>query len=223
MTKLPGDHDKVTTTAAEEAAIHAERARRFAMVLEGYEAEGPDCTVPGAARVERADDGAVLSHPRYALVEQRGDSGYYFANLAETPAAVAELAAEGIHDAYGSAAPVCYFDLDTLAGEAPRPGECDKVRLTDEGKLYGAAGAPTDVDFWVVGSETDTFDGVAFEKLYLSTKENADYLGGEYDHLVDEAYVTVIESDVPDERMPLRYAVAGIRTVVVFNTIPTEG
>jgi hypothetical protein len=75
--------------------------------------------------------------------------------------------------------------------------------------------------FYVVGTETDTFDGRAFEWLYLSTDQGADYLSGTYDAKVDEAYVEVVERACPDERMPVRYGLAKVVVSVVFNTVPS--
>lgn len=188
----------------------AERARRFAMILEGYEAEGPDCTVPGAGRVEKTDDGTVTSHPRYALVEQRGDSGYYFVNLADSRSAIAELAAEGIRDAHGSAEPICFFDLDELAGDEPWIFEGDLV-------TYG------DTRFRVERVDEELIEGEVGRFLCLIDPDREADGWDDWDERAHEDEVEVLERGEPDERMPVRYGVAGIRTIVIFNTIPTEG
>jgi hypothetical protein len=213
-----------TVEAVEQAKQHAAtRAERLQRIFDGYEIfeDGlPDSTVPGAAKVVTSHgDQIVRHHPRYVLIDQRGDKGNYYANLAEDLRGIEQLAAEGIRDPYGSASPVCYFDLDQLAGPEPRPSEDDKVRLTKEGQTYTG---PADGVFYVVGSETDTFDGEAYEKLYLSTNPDADYLGGDYDHLVDEAHVEIVESAEEDERLPVRYLLAKVVTTVVFNSTPEQ-
>jgi hypothetical protein len=191
------------------------RAERFERAREHFDgADGPDCTVPGASRREQVN-GVWRRHPRYALVEQYGDHGRYFLNLADDLAGVKALAAEGVRNA---SLPVCYLDLDELSGPEPRPCEGDRVRLTDEGRA--CEDAPEGVTYYVVGTETDTFDGEAFEHLYLSIDEDADCLSGEYEYKVDECYVEVVEPAWPDRRLPKRYDVAEVVTIVVFNTEP---
>jgi hypothetical protein len=213
------------TTTTDSITLAETRAKRLQDIAEGYEVseEGmPDATVPGAAtpmygaRPERK----VLRHPRYVLVTQYGDKGNYRLRLGTDKPNIEQLAADAVTDAYGAEMVICYFDLDVLAGDPPSPSEGDRVRLTDEG-MTRVAWANQDQTFYVVGTETDTFDGVAYEKLYLSLNEGADYLSGVYDTLIDEQYVEVIEPAIEDERMPVRYGLARVVTQVVFNTIPS--
>jgi hypothetical protein len=216
-----------TTDPITLAETRAERLQRIAEGYEIYEDGMPDPTVPGAAQVEYVHGHKVLNpvprkHPRYVLVTQYGDKGNYRLRLGDDLRNIEQLAADAVTDVYGAEQPICYFDLDVLAGPEPTPGEGDKVHLTREGQER----VPHNVDpgalYYVVGTETDTFDGEAYEKLYLSTDEGADYLNGTYDMLIDEHYVEVIESAFEDERMPVRYGLARIITQVVFNTVPTE-
>jgi hypothetical protein len=217
------------TTTTDPIALAEIRAKRLQDIAEGYEVgeEGmPDSSVPGAATcmygTVTGDRKRLLRHPRYVLVTQYGDKGNYRLRLGDSKPNIEQLAADAVTDADGAEMVICYFDLDVLAGDPPRPGEGDKVHLTREGQER----VPHNVDpgalYYVVGTETDTFDGEAYEKLYLSTDEGADYLNGTYDMLIDEHYVEVIESAFEDERMPVRYGLARIITQVVFNTVPTE-
>lgn len=219
---LAGDAE---TDAEYRLRLAETRAKRLADIVDGYEVyeDGmPDSTVPGAAEVVTSHEGEIVrEHPRYVLVTQFGDKGAYRLRLGADLDNVEQLAADAVTDTSGGESVICYFDLDVLAGPKPRPSEGDRVMLTVE----GAAHVPHNVDpgaqFWVVGSETDTFDGEAYEKLYISTNEGADYLSGSYDALVDEQYVAVIESAYEDQRMPVRYSLAKVVTQVVFNTIPS--
>jgi hypothetical protein len=222
-----------TNTEASLSPLAERRAARLAMVLEGYEVGeegGPDSSVPGAARVERtaqrypcdAEAGKLVDHPRYVLVTQYGDKGNYRVYLAKDLANVEQLARLAVCDGESIS---CYFDLDELAGPEPSPCEGDRVRLTPEGvervdPPY-VENAQEHNDFYVVGTETDTFDGEAYEKLYLARDRGADYLSGFYDHLIDEQYVEVVERAWPDERMPVRYGLARTVVSVVFNTVPS--
>ena len=86
--------------------------------------------------------------------------------------------------------------------------------------MYGSPGHPTDGDFYVICCETETFDGVAYEKLCLSNDPDAHW--DNWIHKVDEQYVEIVESEHEDERMPVRYGLAKIIMQVIFNTIPTE-
>jgi hypothetical protein len=222
-------------TKTDPLALAAERARRLAMIADGYEVgdEGmPDGSVPGAARPELTaqrypcdvEAGKLIKHPRYVLVTQYGNHGNYRLYLANDLANVEQLAAGALTSDSGSELVICYFDLDDLAGEEPTPCEGDRVRLTEKGVSYGSVQVDkrsTDVVFYVVGAETDTFDGRAFEWLYLSTSVDADYLSGDYDAKVDEQHVEVIERVEPDERMPVRYGLAKIVVSVTFNTVPS--
>lgn len=197
------------------------RAKRLQDIMQGYEVyeDGmPDSTVPGASEPVVVND-VVRAHPRYVLVTQYDDKGNYRLHLGESRNNIEQLAANAV---FGEEMPVCYFDLDVLAGPEPRPDEGDKVVLTDEGHTYINDKSLVGETFWVVGTETDTYDGQAYEKLYISRNEHAEYLSGDYDALIDEQYVEVVESAYEDERMPVRYGLAKIVTQVVFNTIATE-
>jgi hypothetical protein len=211
------------TTETDPITLAETRAKRLQDVADGYEVgeDGmPDASVPGAASTMRAE-GKLIRHPRFVLVTQYGDKGNYRLRLGRDKPNIEQLAADAVTDAYGAEMVICYFDLDVLAGAPPRPGEGDIVCLTEDGKAYGASNQSTEGPFHVVGTETDTFDGEAYEKLYLARTEGADYLSGNYAHKIDEQYVEVIDPAYPDERMPVRYGLARVITQVVFNTIPS--
>jgi hypothetical protein len=198
------------TTTIEATQIAAQRAKRLNDIIDGYEVSEdglPDATVPGAAAPYHGLKGQLLDHPRFVLVTQYGDKGNYRLRLGADLRNIERLAADAVTDSEGGELVYCYFDLDELAGEEPRPSEGDTVEYEDKQ--------------WIVnGSETDTFDGVAFENLYL-VEPGSNREWGDWDEKVDEARVTLIKSEIPDERMPVRYGLARVVTQVVFNTVPT--
>lgn len=151
-------------------------------------------------------------HGRFA-VHAQGDGGHSELTRASSLARCEDIAISHIRDGW---AIVAAYDLDTLSGPEPRPDEGDKVKLTNEGRERCGE---SDDTFYVVGTETDTFDGEAYEKLYLSRNKDAGYLGGDYDVKIDEAYVTIIEPATPEERLPVKHSIAAQRIIVVFNTV----
>jgi len=178
-----------TPTYTEQSNL---RAQRFAGILAGYEAEGPDGSVPGATSIPQ----------RYALVTESLRGHGYFINYCQTLADIEVAAAANISEGWQ---PVCYYDLDELAGDEPPLYEGDRV-------IHNG------VEKWVTATETDVQDGEPFDWLYLHpTNPQAHYDESEK---VDESEVTIIERGMEDERNPKRYLVAGIRTIVVFNTEP---
>src|SRR5580704_8968760 len=171
------------------------RRERFEGILTGYEADGPDGSIPGAS-----------SNPkRYALVTESVRGHGYFATYCATLPDVERAAAANIS---GGWQPVCYFDLDKLAGDEPSPVEGDVVE-------YGGA------RYHVVHVEDDTSDGVLFHWLYMHprTSEPDGWIDDPLTQRVDESDCTVVERTEADERMPVRYGVARIQTLVVFNTV----
>lgn len=220
------DRENPVLRAVQLAETRAERLQLIVDRFDVYEEGMPDPTVPGAAKVVTTHRGKLLrEHPRYVLVTQYGDHGHYRLRLGSDLANVQQLAVDAAVNAYGSELVICYFDLDVMAGPEPSPEEGDKVRLTAEGATYGSIRDETrrtDIDFYVVGSETDTFDGVAYKKLYLSVNQDADYLDGDYDAMLDEQYVEIVKLGYPDERLPVCYDVVAVLTNVIFNTRPTE-
>ncbi|MGE0881890.1 MAG: hypothetical protein AB7O61_24825, partial [Acidimicrobiia bacterium] len=125
-----------TTTIYEE---------RFQRVLDGYEADGPDCTVPGASK----------GPARYCVVTESTRGHGYFANYAETLADVETVAAANLDESWQ---PVCYFDLDVLAGDEPKLTAGDEI-LNEDGQWVEV----TDIqqvseDRWRVCWGDDDFD-----------------------------------------------------------------
>lgn len=191
-------------------ALAAERARRLAMIVDGYEVgdEGmPDGSVPGAARVEyiwnqgKPPTDVLRKHPRYVLITQYGDHGNYRLRLAADLANIEQLAADALTDAEGAEQIVCYFDLDQLAGEEQLPLEV--AYQGEEWMVHGREyefGAPTDK--WVL-------------KRSPADRRRSSY---------DWATVDPSECDLgdwEDERMPVRYGLAKVVVSVVFNTVPS--
>lgn len=170
------------------------RAKRFADVLAGYEAEGPDSTVPGAAK--RAEQPA-----RYAVVTESTRGWGYFVNYATTLDNVRECAAANIDEGWE---PVCYFDLDELAGAEPLPGEVE----------YNG-------EEWMVHGFDYVPGATPAEKTgkWVLKKQPRDRRRSTYDWAtVDPAECDLLGWE--DERMPKRYKVAGVRVDVAFNTRP---
>jgi hypothetical protein len=168
----------------------ATRAKRFADVLAGYEAEGPDSTVPGAAKRDEQP-------ARYAVVTESTRGWGYFVNYATTLENVRECAAANLDEGWE---PVCYFDLDELAGDEELPGEVGYQG--EEWMVHGRE--------WVNGEPTDR---------WVLKKTPKDRRRRTYDWVtVDPAEVDLYGWE--DERMPKRYKVAGVRVDVAFNTRP---
>lgn len=182
-------------------ATAAQRAERLQRIIDGYEADGPDGSVPHAARPEKE------SHPRYVLVEQHGDHGNYYVNLAHDLPKLEALAAYGVQE---NSMPVCYFDLDELAGEEPH---------IYEGDIVAYAAGDVRYDYRVLRVDEELIEGEVGHYLCLvevgkEDPENWD----DYDHRVHEDDVGIVERVEPDERMPVRYLVAKVHTLVAFNT-----
>jgi len=178
--------------------ITSHRRERFGRILSDYEADGPDGSIPGAQ--SKAE--------RYALVTESLRGHGHFATYCATLPDVEQAGAANISEAWR---PVCYFDLDTLAGDEPPAAEGDVVEYS--GHRYH-----------VVHVEDETSDGVLFHWLHLHprTSEPDGWIDDPLTQKIDESDCTVVERVEPDERMPVRYDVAKIHTVVVFNNIATE-
>lgn len=205
-------HNPSKGTIPLPAGVAEQRAERFERLAEAIEQRecseciGHDQTRPGADR-----------HGRYALHAQ-GDGGRSELTRCSSPSRAEVVAESHLNEGWTI---VALYDLDTLADEGPRPIEGDVVKLTEEGRGRIFAEFPDQVTgtFFVVGSETDTFDGEAYERLYLARNADADYLSGDYSYRIDEQYVTVVERAEPDKRLPVKYDVAAVVQRVVFNTV----
>lgn len=198
-------------------AVLDERRRRFNDILDGYECGAGDWTMPttpmgraDAMRALPADrvsvDGpaAALYLPgRYAVVTDTRGHGYFVANVPDR-AAIATVASDDVRE---NREPVCYFDLDELAGDEPPAYEGDVVEYDGE-------------RWHVIRTEDDHAEGVLFQWLHLDKDPNVDWLDGAAKR-VDESECIVVERAEPDTRMPVRYAVAHITIAVAFNTVPS--
>jgi hypothetical protein len=208
----------MTEIVVDPIALAEERARRLAMIVEGYEVgeEGmPDGSVPGAARpvdseegISNRRSGVLLSHPRYVLVTQYGDRGNYRLRLGADLLNVEQLAADAITDENGAELVVCYFDLDELAGPEPDVYEDDVVRY--EGNQHR-----------VERVDEELIEGEVGRYLCLLDAGHESGSWDDYDHRIHQDDVEVIERAEPDERLPVRYELAKVVVSVVFNTVPS--
>lgn len=179
--------------------LAARRAIRFENVCAAYSNQscngrlGPDRTVPGAAR----------GVAQYAVICETGRA--FTANFCASREDVAALAAHELKD---GSAPVCYFDLDHLAGDAPLLDEGDVVEV-DGDRLY------------VNHVDEQLIEGEVARYVCLARDPDADW--DDWLHRIheDEFSGKVLERAQPDERLPIRFDVADIVVQVVFNTIAT--
>jgi hypothetical protein len=175
------------------------RAIRFEDVCAAYgnhclkERQGPDGSVPGAA------SGVA----RYALVCE--NERQFTANFCDSHEAIRALA---MHELTEGNSPVCYYDLDVLDGDSPPIWEGDIVEYGGE-RLY------------VNHIDEDLVEGEIARHLCLA--RDADAAWDDWVHRIDDAEFdgVVIEKQAPDERLSVRYDVAGTVVHVVFNTLPT--
>jgi len=199
--------------------VYATRRQRFNDILDGYECDAGDWTMPSvltsreramralpSARV--AVDGAAAASylpGRYALVcESTRGHGYFVTNLTDR-AAIDTAVAENLDEGWQ---PVCYFDLDELAGDEPPVFEGDVVEYA------GAA------DWHVIRTEDDHAEGVMFQWLHIDKDPAAEWLDGAAKR-VDACECTVVQRADADTRMPVRYGLSRITVAVAFNTVPS--
>lgn len=108
--------------------------------------------------------------------------------------------------------PVCYFDLDELAGDEPLPDDGDKVLILKDDlrtPVEGEAAGP----WYVVDSDKGSS---WYRKLDLAREPD-----GEPQTWHHADHILVIERAEPDDRMPVRYELAKIIQIAVFNTLPS--
>jgi hypothetical protein len=224
VTELDADQPATTVdlhagtgeTAAPPATAASDdiRRQRFNAILDGYECGAGDWTMPtvpvsreAAMRALPLDRVPVASGRaaqyvagRYALVSDTLGHGYFITSLASR----GEVDAAAVTDIHEGRQPVCYFDLDELAGEPLPADEGDIVEWREE-------------RWHVIRVEDDHSEGVLFQWLYLDKNPNVDWLDGAAER-VDESECKLVERAVPDDRMPVRYTVARVVVAVVFNT-----
>lgn len=234
-----------------DAEVLATRRRRFNDVLDGYECGAGDWAMPttpvirDAAMRELPAERVAVEGPaaaryvpgRYAVVcESTRGHGYHVTNVTDR-SEIEPAARASIRESWE---PVCYFDLDVLAGDEPMPNEGDIVAYANE--CHDDCRHPN-LDHAAAGEPCQTSDGVQLDwppryfvlrlDEELSEGEIAYYLilnrvgsthtdaWDDWDERVYWDEVTLVERAEPDERMPVRYGVARITTTVAFNTVPT--
>lgn len=170
------------------------RAKRFEDVLAGYESRdrAHDPTVQGAAK----------DVARYAVVTESNRGFGYSVTYAETMADAETVGGADISTEWW---PVCVYDLDVLVGEEPILSDGDIVRYNGEERT-------------VSHHDYEAADGEPYPVIYLESKDDDDPWEGPLDPANED--IELVERAMPDERMPARYKLAGIRTVVMFNTSP---
>lgn len=176
--------------------VALERERRFKRLEDHINeldgCDGFDPTVPGVS-APRVVNGVCRKHPRYVLACLY-DGGRTLLHLADTIEQVEEIAAGRVQD---SELPVAYYDLDTLDGVLELPGE-----VTYQGEE------------WMVYDE-ECVSGSPSGKWVLKKKPNNWAT-------VDPSEISNLSDYWSDDRLPVRYSVAKMITVVTFNTIPTN-
>lgn len=201
--------------------LYANRRKRFNDILDGYECRNGDFKIAAPAQPQFADRLVLegreeeLCRPgKWALVEQC--EGRYFITNVINERDVASVAAQNVRAGWW---PICYFDLDVLAGDEPMPQVGDLICMLDHDQSTPVTGDAAGT--WYVveqhGSEDDG-DGV-YVKVDLARE-----IDGEAEAWHTSDFVRVLEPANPDrdDRMPVRYGVAKVVTVVVFNTIASS-
>jgi hypothetical protein len=154
-----------------------------------------DGSIPGAGEVG----------DRFLLVQESGRGFGRSITYCGTRPGVAQVAAENLDEQW---TPVCFYDLDELAGSDPGPCEGDKVMHDGER------------DWYVVAAELEVSDGEPLWKYHLN-KDPELYLDDDGTIVVDEDHIMLVERAEPDMRLPARYDVAGTIVQVFFNTVPS--
>lgn len=198
-----------TTDQERHEAIYRARRERFNAILDGYECGAGHwrADFPGPLTTGRIPVDATHAKPgRWALVTENPGFGYFVENV-EQRHDIERVAARDVQE---GRQPVCFYDLDTLAGDEPEPGEDDVIELLDGAQSLPAFEHPGP---YVIDS-TETKDG----ETTLNLSFDGERAGWCY---VYEC--RVIERGEPDERMPVRYLLARIETFVAFNSTPGAG
>jgi hypothetical protein len=173
-------------------ALKAQRSERFEQLRAHFQAEGPDCTTPGAAR----------GPARYALLSENAQCAH-FLNYAAERSDLERIAAADLLSGWTA---LRVFDLDELHGEEPPVGTDDVVSY--QGR-----------ELHVVNTCEDLAKGIPCLQLWLDSNPDSAIDDAEFIE-IDSSEVEVLERAAEDERLPKAYEVAEIRTIVVFNTTP---
>lgn len=181
------------TRATEAARVERARAVCLSALLAGYGDEVTvDNSVPGADRLGRY----VVE-----LENERRSRAPAFARCASREMA-ATVATADLADGWE---PVALYDLDEPAGDWPATIG-DRVEWEDRQ--------------WMVEESEPTYgagSGSVCHLLMLALVGD----DGEVHREVDAEEVEVVERSGPDERRPAHFALADMRTIVVFDTQPS--
>lgn len=173
--------------------LRDERENRFEKLCEHHEdLTGHDQTVPGADR-----DG------RYVVFGEGGDKGQPWLTRVSSRDRAQLVCKEMMFLGHE---PQALYDLDDLDGEEPVVQEGDLVEFDDER--------------WAVDRiEEELIEGMIARYAVLVPPGHVAKDWDDWTHRIYEDEVVVIEAAYPDERLPVRYAVAGIVRTVVFDSV----
>lgn len=192
MSTLPKGSTPLPAGVAERRAEVFDRLRGHVENVECAECIGHDRTRPGGD-----------PNGRFAVLAQGNDGKLLeltrCSSLARAVRTAESHVSEGwmIHGAY---------DLDILAGDDPLPMEGDRVNFEDQGEHY------------IVGVRDELIEGEIAYTYDLDFDANADPDSATYREVRDDEF-TIIERGEPDERLPVKHAVAAVRNIVVFDTV----
>lgn len=186
-------YDKDGKDYAEKCEREKIRYKRAQDICAGYECE-MDNSVRGANR-----------YGRYAVVTEDVVRGNGYSVTRCNRESISDVATE---DMLNGHQPVCYFDLDVLAGDEPLLMEDDVVQY--EGERYR-----------VERVDEDLIEGEVARYLCLVKPDTTIGNWDDWLHRVLDSDVELVKRAEEDDRMPVRYGIARIVTMAVFNTIPS--
>lgn len=195
--------------------VYANRRKRFNDILGGYECGAGDWTMIvdqsreeamrslPEPRIPTTGPAAAMFKPgRWAVVTHSTRRHGYFVENVRHFNEISTYATRNLEEGWW---PVCYFDLDVLAGEEMHLIDGDRVRYDGEERI-------------VSHHDWEAAEGEPYLVIYLLPKDDQLY-EGPIDPAEEE--VELLERAMPDDRMPVRYGLASVVQVAVFNTIPS--
>jgi hypothetical protein len=194
----------------EHDALYAARRERFNRILDHHELGAGDWDILGSPSLTRDEakralpierirtdgpDEALPKPGRWVVIARSSRGHGWFASNHATLSEAQAHAGENVHEAWH---PVCVYDLGHLSGDID-------VTIAERVRLDPAMAAQvTDEDGWLEVIDHDWRDGRA-----TVTVKDGRWFG-----------VEELAAADPDDRLPLRYNVAGVETVVSFNSTP---